>query len=73
MDPELKEIEEWEAAALVAIEAWERQRDHKRRRGAEQDRDEMQKRRHVEELQQQRMRGRSSCRCFSLNVVKVSS
>ena len=34
MDPELKEIEEWEAAALVAIEAWERQRDHKVRQEA---------------------------------------
>ena len=54
MDPELKEIEEWEAAALVAIEAWERQRDHKRCRGEEEeDGDEMQKRRHVEELRQQ--------------------
>ena len=53
MDPELKEIEEWEAAALVAIEAWDRQRDHKRRHGEEQDHDEMQKRRHVEELRQQ--------------------
>ena len=57
VDPELAEIEEWEAAALAAtIEAFERQslqEMHKRRRVEELDREEMHKRRRVEELQQQ--------------------
>ena len=57
VDPELAEIEEWEAAALAAtIEAFERQslqEMHKWRRAEELDREEMHKRRRVEELQQQ--------------------
>ena len=69
MDPQLAEIEEWEAAALAAtIEAFERQKleeteameevDQRTQRRHERQhhelhREEMHKRRHVEELQQQ--------------------
>src|SRR4051795_6560817 len=53
-DPaELEEIEQWEAAALEALEIYERQRDHKRRREEELDPEEMQKRQRVEEHKQQ--------------------
>ena len=64
------EIEEWEAAALVAMEEVE-QRTQRRREREHHDlhREDMHKRRHVEELEQQ-LRQEAATRKVAANVRK---